>query len=111
MHVHEHVHLSVSKKDVSNAGNKKETRWALLLFGAALSDLFIRVLDDFHANQVISTIWCYKYETFSYQRNKLAFCILIVAQKILKIKIRIIMICLGRNKAVGLSLTLLNKNT
>lgn len=37
------------------------------------------------------------------------FAILIVAQKILKIKIRITMICLRRNKAVGLSLTLLNK--
>lgn len=84
MHVHEHVHLSVSKKDGSNAGNKKETRWALLLFGAALSDLFIRVLDDFHANQVISTIWCYKYETFSYQRNKLAFCYLNCSAKKIK---------------------------
>lgn len=86
MHVHEHVHLSVSKKDGSNAGNKKETRWALLLFGAALSDLFIRVLDDFHANQVISTIWCYKYETFSYQRNKLAFCYLNCSAKNTSIK-------------------------
>lgn len=50
MHVHEHVHLSVSIKEGSNAGDKKETKWALPLFGAALSDLFIRVLDDFHAN-------------------------------------------------------------